>query len=185
MKDLTSISKFLALVLRHKPEEAGLMMSHNGYVSVDYLVQAFDKKYHGFTKEMLDEIVRTDNKQRYSYNEDETLIRANQGHSVRVDGGLKEQTPPDILYHGTATKYTSMIDETGLLPKSRIHVHLSKDLETASTVGCRHGELVIYEVDAKKMHEDGLKFYQSVNGVWLTDKVPVAYLKKLELNKTV
>lgn len=178
MKDLTSISKFLALVLRHKPEEAGLVMSHDGYVSVDCLVQAFDKKYHGFTKEMLDEIVRTDNKQRYSYNEDETLIRANQGHSVQVDVGLKEQTPPDILYHGTATKYESMIDETGLLPKSRIHVHLSKDIEAASLVGRRHGELVVYEVNAKKMHEDGFKFYQSVNGVWLTEKVPVTYLKK-------
>ena len=98
MKDLTSISKFLALVLRHKPEEAGLMMSHDGYVSVDYLVQAFDKKYHGFTKEMLDEIVRTDNKQRYSYNEDETLIRANQGHSEAVIRYqlLKGDIPPSV-----------------------------------------------------------------------------------------
>lgn len=129
MKDLTSISKFLALVLRHKPEEAGLMMSHDGYVSVDCLVQAFDKKYHGFTKEILDKIVRTDNKQRYSYNEDETLIRANQGHSVRVDVGLKEQTPPDILYHGTATKYASMIDETGLYDSDYYCYFVKEDLE--------------------------------------------------------
>lgn len=179
MKDLTRISKFLSLVLRHKPEEAGLIMSHDGYVSVDKLVEVFDKRYNGFTKETLDEIVRTDNKQRYSYNEDETMIRANQGHSIKVDIGLKEQIPPDVLYHGTATKYTSMIDEIGLISKSRLHVHLSKDIETASLVGCRHGELVIYEVNAKKMHEDGIKFYLSLNGVWLTDKVPVKYLRKL------
>lgn len=177
-----SISKFLALVLRHKPEVIGLTLDEHGWCNVSDFVEAFNKKYKGFTFDDLKEIVDTDNKQRYSFNDDLTLIRANQGHSIRVDVELEEKIPPSVLYHGTATKYVSMIDNTGLLPKSRIHVHLSSDLETASLVGCRHGELVVYEVNAKKMYEDGFKFYQSVNGVWLVDKVPVAYLKKLDFS---
>ena len=176
-----SISKFLALVLRHKPEVIGLTLDEHGWCNVNDLVEAFNKKYKGFTFDDLKEIVDTDNKQRYSFNDGLTLIRSNQGHSIRVDVELEEKIPPSVLYHGTATKYVSMIDNTGLLPKSRIHVHLSSDLETASLVGCRHGELVIYCVDTKSMVSDGYKFYQAKNGVWLTDKVPAKYLTKLEI----
>ena len=129
--------------------------------------------------DMLEEIVRTDNKQRYSFNEDKTLIRANQGHSISVDVELKKAVPPDILYHGTGEKYVSSIDKEGLLPKSRLYVHLSNDEETAVNVGKRHGKSVVYKVDARKMQEDGFEFFLSVNGVWLTKEVPVKYIFKL------
>ena len=129
--------------------------------------------------DMLEEIVRTDNKQRYSFNEDKTLIRANQGHSIPVDVELTKAVPPDILYHGTGEKYVSSIDKEGLLPKSRLYVHLSKDEDTAVNVGKRHGKPVIYKVDARKMQEDGFEFFLSVNGVWLTNEVPVKYIFKL------
>ena len=129
--------------------------------------------------DMLEEIVRTDNKQRYSFNEDKTLIRANQGHSISVDVELKKAVPPDILYHGTGEKYVSSIDKEGLLPKSRLYVHLSKDEDTAVNVGKRHGKPVVYKVDARKMQEDGFEFFLSVNGVWLTNEVPVKYIFKL------
>lgn len=129
--------------------------------------------------DMLEEIVRTDNKQRYSFNEDKTLIRANQGHSIPVDVELTKAVPPDILYHGTGEKYVSSIDKEGLLPKSRLYVHLSKDEDTAVNVGKRHGKPVVYKVDARKMQEDGFEFFLSVNGVWLTKKVTVKYIFKL------
>ncbi|MBR4430085.1 MAG: RNA 2'-phosphotransferase, partial [Clostridiales bacterium] len=115
-------------------------------------------------------------KQRYSFNEDKTLIRANQGHSIPVDVELEEKQPPEILFHGTGEKYASSIDEQGLIPKSRLYVHLSGDEETAHRVGQRHGKPVIYQVKSGDMYRDGYKFFCSVNGVWLTKSVPVKYL---------
>lgn len=128
--------------------------------------------------EMLEQIVATDDKQRYSFNADKTLIRANQGHSIPVDVELQQMTPPEILWHGTGEKFVPAIDEQGLIKKSRLYVHLSKDYETAVKVGVRHGRPVIYEVMTGQMSRDGYVFYQSVNGVWLTDHVPLRYLRK-------
>ena len=127
--------------------------------------------------EMLEEIVASDEKQRYSFNEDKTLIRANQGHSISVDVELEEKEPPAILYHGTGEKYVASINVQGLIPKSRLYVHLSSDYETATKVGRRHGKPFVFQVAAEDMRKDGYKFYQSVNGVWLTKIVPVEYLK--------
>ena len=107
------------------------------------------------------------------------MIRANQGHSIPVDVELPETEPPEILYHGTAEKYETDIDRMGLIPKSRLYVHLSGDKETAVNVGKRHGKPVIYEVESGKMHRDGILFYRSLNGVWLTKNVPVEYLRKV------
>ena len=113
-----------------------------------------------------------------SFNEDHTLIRANQGHSIPVDVELEQKTPPDVLWHGTGEKYVSAIDAQGLIPKSRLYVHLSSDVETAGKVGSRHGRPVIYKVDCRKMTEDGYQFFLSANYVWLTKEVPAKYLRK-------
>ena len=133
---------------------------------------------HSLDIQSLEEIVRSDEKQRYSFNEDHTLIRANQGHSIPVDVELEEKTPPDILWHGTGEKYVDSIDAVGLIPKSRLYVHLSADRETAKKVGSRHGRPVIYKIDRRQMAEDGCQFFESVNRVWLTKKVDVKYLEK-------
>ena len=128
--------------------------------------------------EDLEEIVSTDEKQRYCFNDDKTLIRANQGHSIPVDVELEEIAPPEHLYHGTGEKYASSIEEQGILHKSRLYVHMSADYETAMKVGSRHGKPVVYRIMAGKMASDGFKFYKSVNGVWLTKEVPVQYFKR-------
>lgn len=128
----------------------------------------------------MEEIVRTDNKQRYSFNEDKTLIRANQGHSVSVDVELKEKEPPEFLYHGTADRFLKSIMTEGLKPMSRLYVHLSKDIETANKVGKRHGNPAILKVNSGQMNQDGIKFYLSENGVWLTSKVDVKYLEEMK-----
>ena len=166
------ISKYIALILRHKPETIGISLDEHGWADVTGLIEGISKSYD-FNLEMLEEIVATDNKQRYAFNEDHTLIRANQGHSVPVDVELEEVQPPEILYHGTGEKYVKSINEQGLVPKSRLYVHLSVDRETAVKVGQRHGKPVVYEVNSGCMQRDGFTFYRSVNGVWLTKAVPV------------
>ena len=175
---LNETSKFIALILRHKPETIGISLDEHGWANVSELIEGINKQ-QPFTMMDLEEIVKTDNKQRYSFNEDKTLIRANQGHSVPVDVELPEKEPPEFLWHGTGEKYTESIDKIGLIPKSRLYVHLSGDLETAKIVGKRHGKLVVYKVKSGEMAKDGFIFYQSVNGVWLTKEVPVKYLEKL------
>ena len=174
---LKETSKFISLILRHKPETIGITLDEHGWANVDELIAGIAKT-HPIDMAILEQIVAEDEKQRYSFNEDKTLIRANQGHSIPVDVELEEKQPPEILYHGTGEKYVSSINEQGLIPKSRLYVHLSKDEETAVKVSQRHGKPVIYKVKSGEMYNDGYKFFRSVNGVWLTKSVPVKYLIK-------
>lgn len=171
------ISKFMSLVLRHRPEQIGLNLDENGWtLVVDFLVK-MNAKGNNLDIEKLEEIVSTNEKKRFAFNEDKTKIRASQGHSVTIDLALKEITPPDFLFHGTVQKFIDEIKEKGLLKMSRQHVHLSKDEETAVKVGSRRGKPIILIVNTSKMHQDGFKFYQSENGVWLTDNVPSKYIQ--------
>jgi len=176
MKDLVKASKYISLLLRHKPEEGDLTLNKEGYCPTVDLIRAVKRKFSWFTLNDLYDIVNSDEKGRYSFNKVKTMIRANQGHSTnQVDITFKEVIPPDILYHGTATRFLNDIDREGLKPMSRQYVHLSKDIETATKVGIRHGKLYIINIDAKKMYEDGYKFYLSENGVYLTKTVPTKY----------
>ena len=177
---MRNTSKFISLILRHNPQVIGISLDEHGWADVKELIDGINRtEGHSLDMDTLDEIVRTDEKQRYSFNEDHSLIRANQGHSIPVDVELEEKIPPDILWHGTGQKYVSSIDVQGLIPKSRLYVHLSSDMETARKVGSRHGRPVIYQVECRKMTEDGYRFFLSANRVWLTKEVPVEYLKKL------
>ncbi len=178
MKD-KDVSKFISLILRHKPETIGITLDEHGWANVEELIDGVNKANHDLDMERLERIVAEDEKQRYSFNADKTLIRANQGHSIPVDVELETVTPPEILYHGTGEKYSASIDEQGLIPKSRLYVHLSGDIETAKKVGSRHGKPVIYIVKSGNMQKDGIIFYRSVNGVWLTKTVPPQYLEKM------
>ena len=171
------ISKYISLILRHHPEVIGISLDEHGWAVVDDLIAGVSKTYP-LDMESLERIVAEDEKQRYSFNEDKTLIRANQGHSIPVDVELPEVNPPAVLYHGTGLKYRESIGAQGLIPKSRLYVHLSGDADTARKVGQRHGKPIIYTVDAAAMHADGYTFYRSVNGVWLTKEVPVKYILK-------
>lgn len=175
---LKNTSKYLSLILRHRPEIIGITLDEHGWAEVDELIYGVSRT-HPLTMETLEQIVREDEKQRYSFNEDKTLIRANQGHSIPVDVDLEEVEPPEVLYHGTGQKSTASIDKQGLLRMSRLYVHLSADYDTARKVGQRHGKPVVYRVHRGEMHTDGFQFYRSVNGVWLTKAVPPRYLAKI------
>ena len=175
---LTRTSKYISLILRHKPEVIGITLDEHGWANVDELIAGVSKT-HELNMGMLEEIVQTDEKQRYSFNPNKTLIRANQGHSIPVDVELDEIAPPDVLYHGTAEKYVASIEATGLQHQSRLYVHLTDNYGTAIKVGQRHGKPVVYEVASQAMARDGYRFFLSVNGVWLTESVPVQYLRRL------
>lgn len=175
--NLKNTSKFISLILRHKPEIIGIELDENGWAKVDELIKGVNRT-RPLTKDLLEKIVQSDEKQRYSFNEDKTLIRANQGHSIPVDVDLPVTFPPEILYHGTGEKFIASIEQQGLLPMSRLYVHLSFDEETAVKVGRRHGKPIVYKVFSGQMQKDGFTFYRSLNGVWLTKAVPVKYLKQ-------
>lgn len=177
MTDTTSLSKFISLILRHKPQTIGITLDEHGWADVNALISGINNSGK-YTLDMstLEEIVRTDNKQRYSFSEDRSRIRANQGHSVNVDVELKECEPPEYLYHGTAERFVESILQQGLTPQTRLYVHLSKDTVTAEKVGKRHGKPHIFTVDAGEMYRNGYKFYLSENGVWLTKYVPTEYI---------
>lgn len=166
----------MSLVLRHKPDEIGLIIDNEGWARVDELISKMNKKGIVVNFQIIDEVVQTNDKKRFAFNEDKTLIRANQGHSIEIELNLTAVTPPDTLYHGTAEKYLESILRTGLQKQRRQHVHLSATVETAKAVGGRHGKPVILIVDAKAMYKAGLEFYLSENKVWLTDAVPVEYI---------
>jgi putative RNA 2'-phosphotransferase len=174
--DRIKISKFLSLVLRHKPQEIGISLDDAGWVDVDTLLTACANHRFRITRQQLDEVVATSDKKRFAFSEDGTRIRANQGHSVQVELGYEPAKPPEILYHGTADRFVESIRRQGLLKGKRHHVHLSVSRETAAAVGTRHGRLVLLEVRAGEMHRAGVIFYKTPNNVWLTDLVPQEYL---------
>ena len=166
----------MSLALRHKPEALDLQLDNQGWSTIEALIKGFQNKGISLTLEQLQKIVEENNKKRFTFNEDGTMIRANQGHSIDIDLGMEPTTPPPTLFHGTATRFLDSIQATGLEKRSRQHVHLSADKETASQVGKRHGKLVILVVRSAEMHEKGFEFFISKNGVWLTDHVPVEFI---------
>ncbi len=176
-KKIVSTSKFLSLVLRHQPEAVGMSLDAEGWLEISELIANANKRGKKLSLELLHEVVATNDKKRFSLSDDGLRIRANQGHSVaNVDLQLPAKVPPETLYHGTVAAFIDRIRQDGLLKRSRNHVHLSADVETATKVGQRRGSPIILLVAASRMHQDGHKFYLSANGVWLADSVPPEYL---------
>ncbi|NRT72703.1 RNA 2'-phosphotransferase [Clostridium beijerinckii] len=176
------ISKFISLILRHKPEEIGLTLDEYGYINTSDLIKGLNKKGHKVTISDIERIVAEDGKQRYSFDNDKTKIKANQGHSIKVNLELQVVEPPEVLYHGTATRFMDSIFREGIKKQNRQYVHLSADIETATKVGKRHGELVIFKINSEQMNKDGYKFFLSENKVWLTDYVPAKYFEIFRTN---
>lgn len=173
------LSVFISLILRHKPEEINLELDEFGYANVKDLLDGINKSGRYIDLDILQKIVDQDKKQRYSFNDDKTLIRANQGHSVKVNVQMQVLNPPEFLYHGTAKHSLENILDQGIKKMSRLHVHLSENETTAVQVGKRHGEVVVLKVKAAEMGKEGYKFMLSENGVWLTEFVPSKYIEIL------
>lgn len=176
-KHLTKLSKFLSLILRHKPQVIGLKLDAHGWADVDELIDLVNSHGISVSQQLLDVIVSENDKARFTYNGDRTKIRAQQGHSLNVDVELTPQSPPQILFHGTATRFLASIREKGLLPGDRQHVHLTADEIVAIKVGQRHGQSAVLKIRAAEMWQTGHRFYHSQNGVWLAAKVPSEYIE--------
>lgn len=177
--ELINLSKFLAYILRHNPSAANISLDENGWAEVDKLIAGINTAGRKIDIHMLEQIVREDKKNRYSFNKDKSKIRANQGHSVDVEVDMTECAPPDILYHGTAKRFLESIKEQGILRCSRRFVHLSGDIKTAFAAGSRHGKPIVLVIDAKQMVADGYRFYLSSNGVWQSADIPWKYVKRI------
>src|SRR4051794_3650416 len=175
--DLTRISKFLSLVLRHEPGKIGLTLDGQGWAEVEDLIACAGRHGWRLDRALVERVVATNDKKRFALSEDGRRIRASQGHSVAVDLALEPRTPPEVLFHGTATRFLDSIRARGLLPGSRNHVHLSGDEATAVKVGSRHGRAVVLKVRAGEMDRAGVAFYLSDNGVWLTGHVDAGFLE--------
>ncbi len=176
-----TISKFMSKYLRHEPDALGLTLEAGGWVLIDDLLKGAASIGFHFSREELFQVVIESDKQRFSIDDSETKIRANQGHSTSVDLQLQPAVPPRQLYHGTVEAFLDAIWAEGLKKMNRHHVHLSPDMETANKVGMRRGKPVILVIDSARMSEDGFVFYLSANGVWLTDHVPAGYLRRVEI----
>ena len=176
-KQITHISKFLSLVLRHQPETIGIQLDQNGWTDAAELIEKANNYGIKFDREILNHIVATNSKKRFAFNDTFDKVRASQGHSVEIKLGYSNQKPPEILFHGTGEKSVQLILDTGLEKRGRQHVHLSSEFETAVKVGQRHGKPFVFKVLAEQMYNDNFQFFISDNGVWLTDNVPEKYLK--------
>jgi putative RNA 2'-phosphotransferase len=169
-------SKFLSLILRHHPEQIGLQLDENGWAEVKELMEKANKNSFRFDLEELKEVVEHNDKQRFVFSPDGRKIRANQGHSVKIDLQLEPDTPPTQLFHGTAEKNIASIRAKGIIKGKRNHVHLSSDVTTAHKVGARYGKPVVLTINTEAMAQDGCVFFQSENGVWLTEIVLPQYI---------
>jgi len=176
-KDETKkLSKLLSYILRHNPAHLGIALDENGWTNVNVLLQQLNQSGPTITFDLLKHVVDTNEKRRFSFNDDLTMIRASQGHSIEIELNYTPQIPPRLLFHGTAEKNLAEIHITGLLKMSRHHVHLSADEETARKVGQRHGKPIVLSIASLQMHEKGYVFYVSDNGVWLTEHVPAGFI---------
>jgi putative RNA 2'-phosphotransferase len=166
--------KELSYILRHNPK--GLNMDKNGYVLVTDLLKKLD-----ISLQDLECIVSENDKKRFSFDSSKEKLRASQGHSIKVDVQLKATRPPRILYHGTSpNSYEKIIHSKGLDKMNRLHVHLTDSIDIAKSVGKRYSKRnkpVVLEINSAAMNTDGFKFFLSENGVWLTDNVPLKYIK--------
>ena len=176
-QDAIKVSKFLSLVLRHRPEAIGLELDGNGWADIGQLIEKAAAHGRSLTREVVLHVVATSDKQRFALDADGARIRANQGHSIDIDLALEPCKPPAILFHGTVVASVAAIRASGLEPRGRRHVHLSPDEATATRVGRRRGKPVVLRVHSGRMWAAGAEFLCAANGVWLTLAVPPEFIE--------
>lgn len=175
--NLEKASVRLAYMLRHSREPLYASLD-GGWASVDTVIEALRERFPEMNRAYLEQIVAMDKKGRYAFDPAGEYIRANQGHSIPgVVVDMRRAVPPEILYHGTATRFLPAIQAEGLKPMNRQFVHISSVYETAVNVGSRHGQPVVLLVQAGDMAREGYEFFLSANGVWQTKEVPAKFLK--------
>ncbi|PCE33418.1 RNA 2'-phosphotransferase [Burkholderia ubonensis] len=180
-KTLDETGKYLSYILRHAPQAIGLQLDPEGWADLNALIAGASRDGRALDPATIHAVVASNDKKRFALSDDGRRIRAVQGHSTpAVQRQYPERRPPDLLYHGTATRFLESIREQGLKAGARHHVHLSQDVTTAIAVGKRYGKPVVLAIDAQRMHARGFRFFVAENGVWLTDAVPAEFLSPLD-----
>jgi putative RNA 2'-phosphotransferase len=174
--DVRQTSRRLSYVLRHRPDSLGLVLDPAGCLDVEDLLAALAASGRPVSREQLEHVVATNDKQRFAFDASRTRLRASQGHSVPVELGYAPAPPPDVLFHGTPLRTVAVVLREGLRSQGRHAVHLSADVSTAAAVGRRRGSFAVLRVDAAAMAAAGAVFTRSANGVWLVDAVPAQHL---------
>ncbi|NJD06124.1 MAG: RNA 2'-phosphotransferase [Methylococcaceae bacterium] len=181
---LNDTSKFLSYILRHEPQAIGITLDGEGWTDIAALIEGANKSGNAIDRNLIQQVVNTNDKKRFAISEDGLRIRAVQGHSTdNVSITYPEKVPPEFLYHGTATRFLESISQEGLRPGERHYVHLSENEQTATVVGQRYGSPVVLKIEALRMYRQGFKFFQAENGVWLTGQVPPEFLNRTDLNQ--
>ena len=176
-KQHAETSKFLSYVLRHEPQAIGLALDHEGWADITALIAGARQSGRELDEALIRSVVESSDKKRFSISEDGLWIRAVQGHSTEsVAITYAEKLPPEFLYHGTATRFLESILKEGLKPGERQYVHLSEDVQTATAVGQRYGKPIVLKIETLRMCQQGFKFFQAENGVWLTAHVPASFV---------
>jgi len=165
------ISRLMAYILRHSPEEFGLKPDVEGFVPLEELVNALKGVYPDVTEEFVGEIVARDAKGRYEIRDGK--IRARYGHSFEVELDHEEDRDARILYHGTPRRNFKRILKEGLKPMKRQFVHLTTKREEALETGRRHGrDVVLLVIDANCLRKRGLRIYKAGKNVRIVGHVP-------------
>ena len=177
--DYIKLSKTISYILRHHPEEYGLLLDNDGFVDINMLLNSINSKKEFdniITIEDINHILSTSEKKRWEIVDNK--IRAYYGHSIKQEIRHEVKNPPDILYHGTTHDAVDTILKNGLLPMERQFVHLSEDIETAITVGKRRdANPIVLKIDSKKAHNDGVIF-MCENNIWLAKYIDKKYISK-------
>jgi putative RNA 2'-phosphotransferase len=173
----TALSKFMALLLRHRAGDYGLALDPEGFVPLENLLAAINgqRGWVWVRAEQIEEVIALQTKRRYEIVEGD--IRAIYGHSLEAAVVYPQVEPPDLLLHGTARRFVEAIRREGLRPMKRQYVHMTDDPALAELTGRRRDpQPTILRIDAVRAHVAGIVFLQADGGVFLAKAVPPEYI---------
>lgn len=177
-KNLTQLSKFLALILRHTAREHGISIDSEGFTDIETVWTVISNKFgKRYTIDDLYEVVAGDQYGKKRYEIVDTRIRAMFGHSDVGEISYPVTVPPKFLYHGTSIEAIQSIKTSGLMSQNRQYVHLTTNFDNATRVANRHSkEIIVLEVSAKDAYENGVVFHQPEAEHFLCKAVPSRFI---------
>ena len=176
-KRLIQVSKLMSLILRHEPDQFGLVLDPEGFVAIDDLIGALRKRFADVSIADVRGVVESIEPDKSRFTIVGTEIRANYGHSLSQRIQQESVEPPGILLHGTNEAAADSIRREGIRPMGRQYVHLTVNRNLAIKVATRHGRPCVLEVNATLASRAGVAFYRANESFWLADFVPPDFIR--------
>jgi putative RNA 2'-phosphotransferase len=183
---VTALSKLMVYILRHRPDEFGLVLDEDGFISLKELLQAIaeEEGWSYVRRSHIMEVASTSDRERFEIQDEK--IRATYGHSLPHRIHYEPVLPPTILYHGTRRRAYPHILQRGLDPMGRSYVHLTTAPELAMRIGRRRDpQPVLLEILARRASEDGIIFYLANPLIYLADHIPSSYINGPPISKVL